>query len=108
MISIKKMKMSAGRITVRWKCSCRRNWPARVLQKRGICRGGQPAIECSRTRTSWLYVREGEHEGEVLVLSEKDMKARWFDSSKVRVKLSTPAQMLSRQAKRLKRLIESL
>ena len=50
-------------------------------------------------QTHFVAVGKGEHEGKILVLDENVMKAEWFEADRVRVKLSTPAEMTSRQPK---------
>ena len=60
---------------------------------------GRPVGEWVFYQTHFVAIGEGEHEGKMLVLDENEMKAEWFDADKVRVKLSTPAAMPSRQPK---------
>ena len=50
-------------------------------------------------QTHFVAAGTGEHEGKILVLDENTMKAEWFPADRVRVKLSTPAEMESRQPK---------
>ena len=50
-------------------------------------------------QTHFVAAGTGEHEGKILVLDENTMKAEWFPADRVRVKLSTPAEMGSRQPK---------
>jgi len=56
---------------------------------------GKPAGEWVHYNTHFVEVGVGENEGMVLVLDKNEMSADWFEADKVRVKLSTPARVLT-------------
>ena len=60
---------------------------------------GRPVGDWAFDQTHFVAVGQGENEGQILVLCERNMQARWFDADKARVRLSTPAQVSGRQPK---------